>query len=87
MGEVLIFQLHLPLVIINSMQALHALSHLRITFRETQFHINMYCLKHTLGTKHSYQRMFYLYSPVSYGRTADRYPLRTSLQHLIFALL
>ena len=30
----LIFQLHLPHVIPNSMQALHALSHLEITFRK-----------------------------------------------------
>ena len=37
--------LHLPHVIINSMQALRALSHLRITLRKAQFHINMYCLK------------------------------------------
>ena len=32
--EVLIFQLHLPHVIPNSMQALHALSHSEITFRK-----------------------------------------------------
>ena len=37
--------LHLPHVIINSMQALRALSHLQITFQKAQFHINMYCLK------------------------------------------
>jgi len=32
--EKLIFQLHLPHVIPNSMQALHALSHTEITFRK-----------------------------------------------------
>ena len=37
--------LHLPHVIINSMQALRALSHLQITLRKAQLHINMYCLK------------------------------------------
>ena len=47
----LIFQLHLSHVIINSMQALHAPSHLRITFQKAQSHINMYCLKHSLKTK------------------------------------
>ena len=33
----LIIQLHLPHVIINSVQALRALSHLRITFQKAQF--------------------------------------------------
>ena len=32
--DMLIFQLHLPHVIPNSMQALHALSHSEITFRK-----------------------------------------------------
>ena len=31
--------------------------------------------------------MFYLHSPVSYDKTAGKYPLRTSLQPLVFALL
>ena len=37
--------LYLPHVIINSMQALCALSHLQITHQKAQFHINMYYLK------------------------------------------
>jgi len=42
MVDMLIFQLHLPHVIINSTQALCALSHLQITFQKAQFHISMY---------------------------------------------
>ena len=51
--------LHLPHVIINSMQALRVLSHLQITLRKAQFHINMYCLKMILMIELQCQRWFY----------------------------
>ena len=83
----LIFQLQLPHVFINSMQALRALSHLQIIFPKAKSHINMHCLKHSLRSKCACQRIFCLHSPVSYDETAGKYPLRTSLQSLVFALL
>ena len=48
--------LHLPHVIINSMLALRALSHLQITHRKAQFHINKYCLKMDQMTELQYQK-------------------------------
>ena len=39
--DMLMFQLYLPNVITNSMQALCALSHLQIAFWKAPFHINM----------------------------------------------
>jgi len=48
--------LHLLHVIINSIQALCALSHLQISHQKVQFHINVYCLKMNLMRELQCQR-------------------------------
>ena len=56
--DMLIFQLHLPHVIPNSMQALHALSHSEITFRKALSQYQHVSLKILLMITQLYRRMF-----------------------------
>ena len=60
----LIFQLYLPHVVPNNMQALRALimSYSQITFWRALFHINIYGLKHSGMTKSLYQNYVVLSS-------------------------
>ena len=53
--DMLIFQRHLPHVIPNSMQALHALSHSEITFRKAPFPYQHVSLKVQLMTEQLFQ--------------------------------
>ena len=55
----LIFQLHLPHVIPNSMQALHALSHSEITFRKAPFQYQQVSLKQLKTVLLSRMRIYY----------------------------
>jgi len=73
--------LHLLHVIINSIQALCTLSHLQISHRMAQFHINVYCLKMNLMRELQCQRWFYHLFQCS--KIFGRYPLRTNLEYLL----
>ena len=77
----LIFQLHLPHVIPNSMQALHALSHSKITFRKapSQYqHVNL--MLPQKKTKLLSQSTFCLLCPVkNEGKIFEMYWQMTSL--------
>ena len=69
--DMLIFQLHLPHVIPNSMQALHALSHSEITFRKAPFPYQHVSLKFPLMIAPPYQMRICFYHQLGDDKTFE----------------
>ena len=70
--DMLIFQLHFPHVISNSMQALHALSHSEITFRKTSFLYQHVSLKFPLMIGQPYQMRICFHHQLGDDKTSER---------------
>ena len=77
--DMLIFQLRLTHVIPNSMQALHSLSHLEITFRKAPFPYQHLSLKVSLMTEQLSQMRTCSRHQLCGGKIYERYFLRTSM--------
>ena len=76
----LIFQLHLPHVIPNSMQALCVLSHSEITFRKAPYQYQFVSLTPQQMTKLPSQRMICHLTPwLTRDKTFEKWLLMTSL--------
>jgi len=71
----LIFQLHLPHVTPNSVQALHALSHSEITFWKAPFPYQHVRLKFQLMPEQLSQMKTCYWYQMSDGRTSERWPI------------
>jgi len=76
--------LHLPRVIINSMQTLCAQSHLQITHRKAQFHV---LFEDVLDDRNAVPKVVLSSFSVLCSKISGRYPLRTNLLHLEYPWL